>query len=225
MVNPPAQTGIRRFLARVNRRADIVTNTDEAQVDEADAIRRRCWDGALHTYATSYIFQRRARTFGTKLNWITYIGFVVPMIVGLLVLSYGHFKSLPTIIAVASALGIGQIVVSLWSVIGGWVAGYSYATDSAATNSGLARRYEELASNPPQNISALRHEYEKLTIRDENRQEKDYQQGVKEAEKRMGMRAALRKYQRKCAACGEVPTTMKSTSCGVCGRFRYRIPH
>jgi mobilome CxxCx(11)CxxC protein len=145
------------------------------------------------------------------------------MTVGLLVLSYGHFKSLPTIIAVASALGIGQIVVSLWSVIGGWVAGYSYASDSAAANSGLARRYEELASNPPDDISVLRHEYEKLAIQNEDRESQDYKQSVKESEKHMGMRAALRKYRRECAACGEVPTTMKATSCGVCGKFRYRV--
>lgn len=185
-------------------------------------VRLRCWDGALHAYATSYIFQRRALTLGARLNWVTYIGFVVPMIVRLLVLSYGHFKSLPTIIVVASALGIGQVVISLWSVIGGWVAGYSYATASAAANSRLALRYEELASNPPGDPSVLQHEYEKLAVRDEDRQEQDYQQGVRESEKRMGMRAALRKYQRKCVACGEVPSTMRPTDCGVCGKFRQR---
>lgn len=219
----PEQTGPQSILARANRRGDIATSTGEAQADEADAVRRRCWDGALHAYATSYIFQRRARTLGTKLNWITYVGFVVPMIVGLLVLSYGHFKSLPTIIAVAAALVSAQVVVSLWSVIGGWVAGYSYAAASAAANSGLARRYEELASNPPETLSGLRQEYEKLAIRDEDRQEQDYQQAVKESEKRMGMRAALRKYQRACVVCGEVPTTMRATDCGVCGKFRYRV--
>lgn len=200
-----------------------MTSPSEVQANDADSVRRRCWDGALHAYATSYIFQCRARTLGARLNWITYIGFAVPMIVGFLVLSYGHFKSLPTIIAAASALGILQAVISLWSVIGGWVAGYSYATTSVAANSRLALRYEELASNPPADLSALQHEYEKIAIRDEGRQEQDYGQGVRESEKRMGMRAALRKYQRKCVACGEVPTTMKSTDCGVCGKFRYRV--
>jgi predicted ferric reductase len=101
----------------------------------------------------------------------TYIGFAVPMIVGFLVLSYGHFKSLPTIIAAASALGILQAVISLWSVIGGWVAGYSYATTSVAANSRLALRYEELASYPPEDLSALQYEYKKIAIRDEDRQE------------------------------------------------------
>jgi len=196
---------------------------NEAPVSEADRIRQRCWGGAQNAYATSFIFQRRAQILGARLNQITYIGFVVPMIVGLLVLSYGHFKSLATIIAVASALGAGQAVISLWSVIGGWVAGYSYATTSAAANSRLAVKYEELASSSPEDLPGLRHEYEMLAIRDEDRQEQDYQQGIKESEKRMGMRAALRKYQRPCAGCKEVPTTMKSTKCGVCGQFRNRF--
>lgn len=113
MADPPAQTGTRRFLVRFNRRADIATRADEAKTGEAGAIRQRCWESALHTHATSYIFQRRARALGVKLNWITYVGFVVPMIVGLLVLSYGHFKSLPTIIAIAAALVSVQVVVSL----------------------------------------------------------------------------------------------------------------
>ena len=78
MDNLPEQTEPQTILARANRRADIATNTGEAKADEADAVRRRCWDGALHAYATSYIFQRRARTLGTKLNWITYVGLSSP---------------------------------------------------------------------------------------------------------------------------------------------------
>jgi len=209
---------------RANRDANLATSWGDTETDEAfAAVRRNCWDAALQSFATSYIFERRARDLGIKLNWITYVGFIVPMIVSLLVLSYGHFDSLPTIITVASALGVGQVVVSLWSVVGDWVTRYSYATDSAAANSGLARKYEELASSPPDDISAMRYECEKLAIRDEDRQSRDYQQGVRESEKRMGMRAALRKYQRECAGCGEVPITMKATSCGVCGNFSYHV--
>lgn len=92
MDNPPAQTESQSFLARATRRADVTTNAGETQASEAETVRRRCWDGALHTYATSYIFQYRAQKLGVKLNWITYVGFVVPMIVGLLVLSQCHLE-------------------------------------------------------------------------------------------------------------------------------------
>ena len=199
------------------------TGQDKAHnTNEVRAIRTQCWNNALNAYATSYIFQRRAQTLKSRLQLITYIGFAVPMIVGLLVLSYGHFKSFEVIVAVAAAIGIGQAVFSLWSIIGGWVDGYSYAVASIAENSKLANRFTELASNPPEDLSELRVEYEKLEIQDETRQEQDYQQEIKESEKRMGMRAALRKYQRRCAGCNEIPTTMKPTTCGVCGDFRYR---
>jgi mobilome CxxCx(11)CxxC protein len=190
---------------------------------QALALRVQCWDDALNSYATSYIFQHRARTLRIRLQWITYIGFVVPMIVGLLVLSYANLKALPTIAATAAAIGIFQVAFSLWSIVGGWVDGYSYAVNSAAANDLLAARYSRLASNPPANIREFQAQYRMLEIEDRARSEQDYQQGIKEAEKRLGMRAALRKYRRACAACQLVPTTMRSTKCGVCGNFRYKI--
>lgn len=195
----------------------------ETAINEALALRMQCWDDALNSYATSYIFQRRARILKTRLQWITYIGFVVPMIVGLLVLAYGHFKSLPVIVATAAAIGIAQAAFSLWSIVGGWVDGYSYALTSSSANDLLAARYSRLASNPPEDLREFHQQYQLLAVEDSARTEQDYQQGVAETEKHMGMRAALRKYQRACAGCNEVPTTMKPTSCGVCGDYRYRI--
>jgi len=174
-------------------------------------------------YATSYIFQRRARSLRKRVQWVTYIGFVVPMVVGLLVLAYGHLKSLPVIIAVAAAIGIGQAAISLWAIIGGWVDGSSYAAMSAPANDLLAAAYTELAWNPPEDLKEFQQQYSMLKIEDKFRTELDYQQGVKEAEKRMGMRAALRKYQTPCVACDKIPLTMKATDCGVCGDFRYKI--
>lgn len=191
--------------------------------DHALNLRTQCWDDALDAYATSYIFQRRARVLKVRLQWITYVGFVVPMLVGLLVLAYGHFKSFTVIVATAAGIGIVQAALSLWSIIGGWVDGYSYALTSTSANDLLAARYARLASDPPEGLEEFRQQYQLLEIEDKARSEQDYQQSIKESEKHMGMRAALRKYQRACAACNTVPTTMKPTGCGVCGDFRYRI--
>jgi mobilome CxxCx(11)CxxC protein len=196
---------------------------DTENMDRALATRTECWNAALNSYATSYIFQRRARILKIRLQLITYIGFAVPMTVGLLVLGYGDFKSLAVIVVIAVAIGIAQVAFSLWSIIGGWVDGYSYALTSIAANDLLAAKYTRLASNPPENFRALQSECEKLQAEDDARQEQDYQQGIKEPEKRMGMRAALRKYQRRCVACNEIPNTMRPTNCGVCGDFRYKI--
>jgi len=196
-----------------------MSDASGSHTDEANTVRTKCWDGALHAYGTSFMFQRRARILGQRLNVLTYIGFLVPVIIGGLVLAYGHFKSLPTVIAIASAFALAQTVVSLWSVVGGWVAGYSYSATSAADNARLAKRYEDLAVLPPDDLTLFRHEYEKILIRDESRQEQDYQQGVNEAEKRRGLRAAFRQYERECPGCGKQPISMEPTDCDICGNF------
>src|ERR1022692_2656516 len=127
-------------------------DADEGANKQIFALREQCRIDALMAYATSYIFQRRARSLRKRVQWVTYIGFVVPMVVGLLVLGYGHLKSLPLIIAITVAIGIGQAAVSLWAIIGGWVDGSSYAAESAPANESLAARYTELAWNPPQDL-------------------------------------------------------------------------
>jgi mobilome CxxCx(11)CxxC protein len=209
-------------MAGLPRRSKVA----KAETDAANrvlAIRTQCWNAALNAYATSYIFQRRARLFRLRLQFVTYVGFVVPMIVGLLVLGYGEFKSLTIVISAAVSIGICQVAFSLWSIIGGWVDRYSYSLTSISANDLLAAKYTRLASSPPESYGELQSRYEVLQAEDDARQEQDYQQAIKEEEKHMGMRAALRKYQRRCAACNKIPTTMRATDCGVCGDFRYRI--
>lgn len=185
-----------------------------------DRLRARCRDEAFHAYATSYIFQRRARRLKKRVQWITYLGFAVPMFVGLLVLAYTHLKSLPVIAGTASAVGIFQVIISLWAIVGGWVDGASYAAASAPANEVLADRYLALATNPPADTVEFRHEVELIRVQDHARKEQDLQQSVKDSEKRRGMRAALRKYQKPCVGCNKIPTDMTATSCGVCGNFK-----
>lgn len=112
--------------------------SETAIVSRTLAIRTQSWNAALNAYATSYIFQRRARILRVRLQLITYAGFVVPMIVGLLVLGYGDFKSLAVVISVAAAIGICQVALSLWSIIGGWVDRFSYSLTSISANDLLA---------------------------------------------------------------------------------------
>lgn len=196
--------------------------------DNEAAIRTQCWDKAVHAYATSYIFQRRARVLKRKLQLVTYFGLVVPIVIGLLVLGYGKFKELALVISIGTAIGIVQAAISLWSIVGEWVDQYSYAASSASANEALATNFRDLGKDLPATVDELRTLYGKLQVADEAQRGKDVQQGIKGAEERMGMRAALRNFQRQCAGCKKVPTTMKPpkkpTKCGVCGDFRYRTP-
>lgn len=187
---------------------------------ELETYRTDCWNGALHTYGTSAVFQRRAIGLRQKLRILNYIGIAVPLLVGGLVVSYGAVKILPIIIGVASAIGLVQLAVNAWAMTAGWVEAYSYAVGSVTENDSLANRYQDLAKNPPL-LDEMRQRYDKLQHEDGVRRSRDNEQGVTAAEKRYGMRAALRKYQRKCSACTQVPTTMKPGNCGVCGDYKF----
>ncbi|MDR3625278.1 MAG: hypothetical protein P4L45_00510, partial [Ignavibacteriaceae bacterium] len=61
--------------------------------------------------------------------------------------------------------------------------------------------------------------YRLLKIENDFRIDRDNQQYITEKEKRMGMRAGLRQFKRACAACKQVPVSLKSTNCDVCGNF------
>jgi rRNA maturation endonuclease Nob1 len=43
---------------------------------------------------------------------------------------------------------------------------------------------------------------------------------VKDWELRMGMRYALREFQKECVGCSETPTSMEKSNCNVCGKFK-----
>lgn len=193
----------------------------DADVREPDLYRIRCWDDAVHTFGTAFVFQQRARRRRKQLQWVNYIGVAVPLIIGALVLSFGKFGLLSVAISIAGVIGVVQVAVNLWSLVAGWIEDYSYSLGSASANDSLSVRFRELAENPPSEIQEFRTAYDKLKIEDAARRERDIEKGVTEEEKRMGMRAALRKFQRRCAGCNEVPTDMAPSSCGVCGSFRF----
>ncbi|MGI5048341.1 hypothetical protein ACM9HD_33575, partial [Streptomyces sp. JAC25] len=55
-----------------------------------DDYRRKCWDAALHAYGTSHIFQRRASDLKRKTDLLTWVGLVVPLLIGALVGAFGR---------------------------------------------------------------------------------------------------------------------------------------
>ena len=151
---------------------------------------------------------------------LTFAGLVLPVAVGAVVIAYGAgVPRLSLIIGIAAALGALQLVVALWSVVQGWPDSYERATRSLLANQALAQDFESLAKNPPTAVSGLRRQLELLAAKDDGQRQQDHAQDIPEREKRMGMRAALLRYDRKCAKCHIVPDNMKPTNCGVCGDF------
>ncbi|MBQ1051146.1 hypothetical protein KBX50_22075 [Micromonospora sp. C51] len=191
--------------------------------DESNALKKEIWDRAFHAYATAFIFEQRARRLKRRLKWLNFVALVVPVIVGGLALGYGAgFPLLGLAVGVGAAVGLLQLVVSTWSVVSGWVESYGYATTSVVDNQRLARDFKELGESSALDVESVRNRYNILKASDDARQAQDYGQDIDEAEKRMGMRAALRERRRQCAGCGNVPASMAPTKCDVCGNFKIR---
>lgn len=176
-------------------------------------------NSAVHTFATSSAFQDRAAALKWKLNLLTYVGLVLPAVVGGVALAFGP-KSfvLPVFIAVAGSILAAQTAISLWSLVAKWPDEYSYANESVIANQSLARRYREIST------SALRDEDLKVTFdlirtEDESRQNQDLPRNFAAKEKRKGMRSALHTYQFPCAICQKTPISMTPTDCDTCGNF------
>ena len=186
---------------------------------DIDEIRGSCWDKAVHTYATGHIFEDRARSLGRKTRSLEFLGLVVPVAMGGIVISFGtNFRYESITLAVAGILGTIQLIASVWALVASWRDNYAYAHESMNSNYRLAENFEELASNPPSKPEA-ESKYQTLKAEDKVLRRRDQRQEITEKEKRKGMRAALRKYQRECAGCGEVPKSMSPSNCDVCGNF------
>lgn len=184
-----------------------------------DDYRRKCWDAALHAYGTSYIFQKRAERLKRKNDALTWVGLAVPLLTGALVGTLSGYKLWGAAIAAGSVIGAVQLVINLWSVVKRWSDELSYSSGSATANESLASRFAALGEDPPTGLPALRTQFDKLDVEDTARRARDSEKNVTEKERRMGMHAGLRKFQRPCSACHQVPTTMDPSNCGVCGQF------
>ncbi|MCT6777451.1 hypothetical protein LXH09_12535 [Streptomyces sp. CS7] len=178
----------------------------------------KCRDGALHAFGTARIFEQRANRLKRKTDVLTWVGLVVPLLIGALVGTFGKNKLWGLVITIAAVIAAVQLAMNLWSLIRRWREELSYSSGSAAANDSLATRYTALADGPPA-LATLRAQFEKLEVEDISRRDRDGEKGVTEKERRMGMRPTLRKYQRPCGACLAVPTTMDPSACGVCGQF------
>jgi mobilome CxxCx(11)CxxC protein len=179
--------------------------------------RQSCWTKAIHAYGTGYLFERRARRYGTLLKVVAFLGIGVPAAVGALIAAFGTgSNALSWVLPVAGVLGVAQVVVSAWSLVAGWQNAHAYSNESASDNYRLAGSFERLARDPPPDLSA---KFEVLLAENGSREAADYKQELGEKEKRRALRAAFRHYERPCPACGIVPRAIRSTSCGVCGQF------
>lgn len=183
-------------------------------------LRKDCWNNALHTFGTAYIFRKKAEKYKRLISSLKFFGIAVPLTIGATASGYGlDSEILKWVIFAAAPLTILQLIVSLLALVRKWDDELSYSYESASEHSEISIQYENLAKYPPNVKSVFQDKIGKLETQQKSRDKQDDKHSIIEKEERMGMRYALRKYQRNCAACGETPTSMTPTSCNVCGKF------
>lgn len=185
-----------------------------------DNKRRECADYALHAYGTAYIFEKRAAKIQNRIRMLSFLGVAVPACVGAIVGSYSlNSIQMGLVLTIASSIAIAQLLLSVWSLASGWDGKLSEYLDQKNKNYENSDKFHKLGNETLYELDAFQRELEKLNIERNFIKQSADRHSITEKEKRKGMRYALRKFQRKCAACDNVPTDMKSTNCGVCGQF------
>jgi mobilome CxxCx(11)CxxC protein len=177
----------------------------------------------VYAFATAIIFQKRARKYRRLVQVLTFFGMAIPGVVGGIVLaSLLHANLLEGLIFIAGALGVVQLVFSIWSVVANWPENLEYSATAGAANIHLSNKLKALAdqaASPPADFDVM---YTELIAMDEAQNDLDNRRDITDAEKMYGHRAALRQFSLKCTACGEVPVSMKMAffswnRCPVCG--------
>lgn len=185
--------------------------------------RRNCHESALRCFGTAYIFECRAAPLRVALKLLAFSSLVGPLSIGALVIAVGSTaKLIPWAITAAAILSVIQIILSLWSFVSHWQENLSYYLESKADNYNLADRFCSLGNNTVYSDNKWRTEFSVLEAHGGNRTQLDLRHDVTDEEKRMGLRMALRQYQRPCTSCDNVPNSLEASDCPVCGKFKKR---
>lgn len=192
----------------------------QSKDDVVDNIVDECRQEAIHNFGTGYIFEKRAHAYKFRLKALAVLGIGVPALVGIIYLTFTTQQILlDWAIYLAGILGVAQVILSVWSLTSKWEDGYSYSIESKSANYSLSERFRKLAKSPPLQLPELKKEFNLLEAQNAFRSEQDDKHNITDKEKRMGMRAGLRQFDKACIHCGVVPVSMKPTKCDVCGNF------
>lgn len=185
-----------------------------------EEIRKEAWNKALHAYGTYKIYSDKAEWNKKKLSFLTFLGIVVPLVVGAVAMGYGSKSgSLEKAIYLLTPLAIVQLVMSSLALVYRWDDNKSYYLESLTSNRELSHEFEKLAKFPPENAAQMQYAYDSLCSRESFRNAQDDKYPFTKKEDRKGMRYGLIQFQRTCAGCGKMPVSMTSTECDICGKF------
>lgn len=178
-------------------------------------LQKFCRDKAFYSFGTAKIFERRLQRISRYRDWITYLGIVVPLLVGSIALSFGS-EWLPYLAIPAGVLGTVQLALSCWSLVSKWDDKHAYALSAIQAHTRLFNLWDRLDKRPPVDIEQQAHE---LEAEDHRQEQADLAQNISDKEKRYAMRAALYHFGLPCVKCKQSPVSMQPKDCDTCGNF------
>jgi mobilome CxxCx(11)CxxC protein len=187
---------------------------------ESDRICQDSWDRALHAYGTAEIFKKRVRRYRRLIRALTFMGIIVPALIGGVVIAFGTDAAyLTAMLWLAGVAGIIQLFFSVWAVVNKWDDELEYSLESVSQNFELSSIFTQLGQCAPAPPTDLMVRFAAAQAKDDARRAADDKKSLSPKEIRYAHRAGLRQFQRKCKECQIAPVSMDSTNCPVCGRF------
>ena len=181
-------------------------------------MRSECWDKAMQAFGTSYIYQKRTKRLNFWLTWSKTTGFVLPVLLGGMVANYYEHKDIMDFsLLVVTPVAVAQLVFSAILTAQNVDANLTKYISLSTKNLMLSVDFKELGNYPPSTVEDLRTKFTTLVERERSLTEDDID--LTDKENRKGMRYGLREFQRPCAGCKNVPSSMSGTKCDVCGNF------
>ena len=178
-------------------------------------IRVHCREKAFFAFGTARIFERRLRRLNELRNWITYLGIVVPLLIGGVAMSFDT-KVLPYVIIPAGLVGLVQLALSAWSLVAKWDDKHAFSLSALQAQTRLFNAWDALAKRNPPDINTKANE---LDAEDQRQETQDLTQVITKQEKNYGMRAALFHFGNECPTCKVRPVSLKASGCDTCGNF------
>lgn len=183
-------------------------------------IQQDCWDNALHCIGTSHVFSKRAKSFKTRIRFMTVLGLVVPLLLGGTAAAYGQNSSILGIaITITAPVTIFQIALFGISLIYKWDDQFAYSLESQTDNRIISESFQNLAKNPSATLQQMQSDFDVIKAKEQARTTQDDKYSFSKKENRLGMRYALWIMKRQCATCNQVPQSMTPTKCDTCGNF------
>lgn len=155
-------------------------------------------------------------------KWIrfnTTLGVMVPILIGSIVLTYGTGNLTIIAIWIAGPLGLFQVVLSVLSLTYNWEERRSSYLESTLGNRKLFEGYTLLTEKN----GDITGEYIELLNLDSQQNNQDDKYPFDDHETRIAHRAGLRQVRLKCLECDEIPVSMESTQCNLCGKYKFNL--